>query len=612
MVDNAEVDLVMNVLGIHEGHTSTACLLVGDKIVACASEERFTRIKNQMGTPFRSMEYVLEHANLRPSDLDLVVMGSGFMPADRVLQTEMEMPSGQPVDGHGKNQIKRLESALYFKVASPVYWKAIVRSKKINKFVDARMRKAVTIRGTRRKLNAILKDFLGIDKNKIIVADHHSIHAYAALFSSSLARNNEVLVFTMDGAGDFVSSTVNIWNGENLKRIASTPFSDSLGDLWHFTTSYLGMKPMEHEYKVMGLAPYAPKWGVEKVLDKIRDLYSLKDDLTFEAGINTHSLLGRRPSAITKAFQGQRFDYIAGAVQELTEDVVTKWVEKARQRTKIDEAAFGGGVFMNIKLNMNIAQNPELDRCFFMPSASDESLAIGAAYYGYYMLTGRIPRPLENLYLGPSYSDEEIRKVLDSDGGAYYQHCDDIESVIAELLVKGEIVGRFSDRMEWGARALGNRSILSSADDWGKVQILNAMIKQRDFWMPFAPTIIEEQQGSYVCSPDPFRVDGQYMIVGFEGTELARKHLGAAMHPYDFSIRPQLLPRSQNPEYHKIINIFAQKTGRNGILNTSFNLHGEPIVCSPYDAISTFERSGLEYLAIGEYLVQKRNKGSAS
>jgi len=602
----------MNVLGIHEGHTATACLLVGDRIVACASEERFTRMKNQMGTPFKSIEFVLESANLKPSDLDLVVIGSGFMPADRAFSTEKVASSNKTAPNLGKSIISKLESVLYFDVASPIYWKAVVRSKKLNKFTDAKLRKAVTIRGTRRKLNAILGNFLGIDKSKIIVADHHDMHAYAALFSSSLAQKNGILVFTMDGAGDFVSSTVNIWDGEKLRRIASTPFTDSIGDLWYYTTAYLGMKPMEHEYKVMGLAPYAPKWGVEKVMNKICDLYYLKDDLTFEAKINTHSLLSPDSSTVVEGFQKQRFDYIAGAIQELTESVVTKWIEKAQLRTKINEAAFGGGVFMNIKLNLNIAQMSGFERCFFMPSAGDESLALGAAYYGYYKLTGRIPKPLDNLYLGPAYSGEDIREVLENDKQTSYEYYDDIESVVAGLLAEGKIVARFSSRMEWGARALGNRSILSSADDWGKVRTLNAIIKQRDFWMPFAPTVLEEQQLLYVSSPDPAKVNGQYMIVGFNGTELAEKHLGAAMHPYDSSIRPQLLSRFQNPEYHKILDIFAQRTGRSGILNTSFNLHGEPIVCSPADAISTFERSGLEYLAIGKYLVQKHDVRDAA
>jgi carbamoyltransferase len=410
----------------------------------------------------------------------------------------------------------------------------------------------------------------------------------------------------MDGSGDFVSSTVSIWRNNSLERVASTRDADSLGLIWSQITQLLGMKPVEHEYKVMGLAPYAPVEGTEKALQRIRPLVTLNDDLTFRTSFATMWEVNHFESS--GLLQGLRFDHIAAGLQKMTEDLLTRWVANAIEKYGMRTVVFGGGVFMNVKANMKIAQMSQVDKAFFMPSCGDESLAIGASQYGHYLISGQAPKPLEDLYLGPAYPAGKIEEELEfGHESLRWERYNDIDIVVSELLAKGEIVARFDERMEWGARALGNRSILADPNDWDVVKKINIAIKQRDFWMPFAPTILAERAIDYVSSPSPSKVNGEYMIVAFESTEKVPGTMKAAMHPYDLTIRPQLLRKEHNPRYYRLIERFSELRGKSGILNTSFNLHGEPVVCSPKDALSTFRRSGLDYLAIGNYLVTKKS-----
>jgi len=265
---------------------------------------------------------------------------------------------------------------------------------------------------------------------------------------------------------------------------------------------------------------------------------------------------------------------------------------------------------MNVKLNLKIMEMPEVRKFFVFPSCGDESLAIGAAYYGYEQVCKDKGKnvdiePLGDLYKGPEYSNEYIENVLKKESGIVYSFFDNIEEKIVELLTKKEIVARFAGRMEWGARALGNRSILADASNYEVVKIINEMIKQRDFWMPFAPTILKEREDDYIVNPK--KVPAPYMILAFNSKEKAKKDLVAAMHPYDYTLRPQILEKEENEKYYKIIKIFEEMTGMGGILNTSFNLHGYPIVCSPEDAIHVFKNSGLKYLALENWLVKKKN-----
>jgi carbamoyltransferase len=261
---------------------------------------------------------------------------------------------------------------------------------------------------------------------------------------------------------------------------------------------------------------------------------------------------------------------------------------------------------------MCIADLPEVETLAICPSPGDDSTAIGAAYWGYEQECRRQgvhfePEPLKNLYLGREYSSCEIEKSIErfrSNGPTCdVERTDQIARRIAELLAAGKIVARFAGRMEFGARALGNRSLLANPSDPRSVGVLNRQIKSRDFWMPFAGTILSERELDYLDNPKS--LPAPYMVLTFTTTGRARVELQSAMHPADHTMRPQVLDEGTNPSYYAVIKHFEALTGIGGVLNTSFNLHGEPIVCSPQDALDTFSRSGLQYLALGDFLISK-------
>jgi carbamoyltransferase len=568
-------------LGIHDGHLATVCLLKDGRIESCVSEERFKRIKNYTGVPENSIKYVLNHSKINPEDLDMVVLPS------KIVAIIPGVNVGQQKRFHDflkimRNFVLTFPEKFYFSLynrLAPIYYKTSKRKK-------------------------LYSELLGISEEKIVLIDHHLCHAYTALYGSGFKDN--FLIFTLDGGGDSLCGTVNKVEDGKIIKISETSYLHSLGLLYLEITKYLGMKPLEHEYKVMGLAPYAPPEGVEKSYNVLKNFLTFdRNNLKFFSPIKSVNF----EKEIRKRLYQHRFDWIAGAIQKLTEELVTEWIREAINKTGIHDIALAGGVFMNVKLNLKIMEMPEVRKIFVFPSCGDESLAIGAAYYGYEQICKDKGKnvdiePLGNLYKGPEYSNEYIENVLRKESGIVYSFFENIEEKIAELLVKKEIVARFAGRMEWGARALGNRSILANASDYEVVKIINEMIKQRDFWMPFAPTILKEREDDYIVNPK--KVPAPYMILAFNSKEKAKKDLVAAMHPYDYTLRPQVLEKEENEKYYKIIKIFEETTGMGGILNTSFNLHGYPIVCSPEDAIHVFKNSGLKYLALENWLIEKK------
>ncbi|MEM5781604.1 MAG: carbamoyltransferase C-terminal domain-containing protein [Candidatus Aenigmatarchaeota archaeon] len=416
-----------------------------------------------------------------------------------------------------------------------------------------------------------------------------------ALYGNNLKE--DFLIFTLDGAGDGVCATVSKLEDGKLTRLAETPNRDSLGILWRYVTEEMGMRPVEHEYKIMGLAPYAHPEGIEKTYNVMKKLIRV-DKLKF------FSIMDKRAYKyfIRNNLRYHRFDNIAGAIQKLTEELLCEWIRNGINETGIHNIALAGGVFLNVKANMEIMYMPEVEKIFIFPSCSDESTAIGACYYGHHILFEyKLIKPIENIYFGPEFSKDEIIASIPKKYN--YEEVDNIEKRVAELLAEGKIVARLDGRMEFGARALGNRSILANPSDANIVKILNEQIKNRDFWMPFAPTILFEREHEYIINPK--NIEAPYMILAFKTVEKAKKELIAALHPADFTCRPQILKEDFNPKYYKILKEFEKLTGIGGVLNTSFNLHGEPIVCSPTDAIHTFENSKLQFLVMGNVLIYK-------
>lgn len=534
----------MTVLGLHDGHNASACVVRDGMVLAALAEERLTNVKNQAGVPRLAIKEVLEIAKVDPAEIDLVAVssllriGDPLAPRSWPLRVLERIPFGVPYVGVMKyfRQISDLRQLL----------------------VDA-------------EVKAPLK-----------FVEHHTAHAALAYYQRPW--EGKTLILTLDGAGDGVSATVSIGQGQSIHRIASTSYYDSLSNnLYSEVTSYLGMKRWEHEYKLMGLAPYGKP---DFLLIRLNSLIRLNplNPLQFE------NLSGRYARAmqplLAKIFAGQRFDNIAAATQKHFEGLVVEWVRQAIKRTRVRRLACAGGSFLNVKANQLIRQMPEVKEVFFHPACDDVGTSVGAA-----LAVCQKHVPLDNLYWGIQYPDVKIKSAI---------RPRDIAKTVAKLLAAGKIIARFSGRDEFGPRALGNRSILADPRDPHTIRKINFAIKMRDFWMPFAPAILEEDAPNYLRN---YR-RSPFMIESFNTTNKA-KEIIAGLHPFDLSCRPQTVNRQQNPDFYQVIKEFKKLTGVGAVLNTSFNLHGFPIVGTPETAVSTFLNSGLDALALGCYLLQK-------
>ncbi|VVB69802.1 Uncharacterised protein [uncultured archaeon] len=568
----------MIVLGINPGHNSTAALFKDGKIVAMVSEEKFSRIKNYLGMPYKSIDYCLDYAKITKNDVDLVVI-AGTNPRSQMLN----------ITANG------LESPVSSERGFMASLSSAVPKSVINVYSDFKWKNKSS------EIKQMHADKLGFPIEKIEFLDHHTAHALSCAFNIK----PNTLVLTLDGEGDGYCGTVSVFDGKNLNFISKTSQDHSLGLLYMYVTIYLGMKPNEHEFKVMGLEPYAKGERINECKKVFDELIWLKENsLEFDSKMNIHECLPYLYEKLRK----YRFDYVAAAVQRKTEELVTEWVKRAIKTTGLNHVAVSGGVFMNVKVNMLVNELPEVEDLFICPSPGDESLPFGCIYYGVKKLNeSQSVEPLARLYLGPEYSNDYVKNVLSNDkrlSNYKIEYHEDIESVIADLLANGKIVARMKGRCEWGARALGNRSIIADPRNLDIVKIINEQIKSRDFWMPFAPSMLADKSDKYLINPK--HSFAPWMIIAFNTKPQAKIDIPAALHAYDLSARPQFVTKELNPEYYKIISLFESKTGISGVLNTSFNLHGEPIVCSPEDAIHTFLDSGLEYVAIENYLLSKQ------
>ena len=571
-------------IGLSIGHNATAALLRDGKVLACVSEERFNRIKNYAGFPERALRHFLEDYRIAPEDIARVTTNFLYLPPQLLperagavspayLARELLRAVGCRV-----RPIARLEESLY---------RSYMRT--FGRRFAFRQR-------------ARIARFLGVEAEKVVSCDHHEAHAYSAYFGSPF-RGRDALILTLDGEGDFHAATVSVARGERIERIAATPMSASLGVLYSALTRYLGMTPLEHEYKIMGLAPYAQEKYFRGLYAEVRSLIRLDParPLNFASAFDLH----RAESWMQKHLRRIRFDVIAGAFQKATEDLIAEWALSCVRATGIRRVCCAGGVFMNVKANKRILELDGVDELFIFPSSGDESTPIGAAYSWHCRDGGGEIAPIEDIYWGPGCTEAEIeRELAGLPPGRYrVERPSSISAEIARLLAAGRIVAVLQGRMEFGARALGNRSILADPSDRTVVERINQAIKGRDFWMPFAATVLEERAGDYIVNPKGHYAP--YMIQSFDTTARARTSLAAAIHPYDKTLRPQVLRKEWNPRYHAIISEFEKLRGIGAVLNTSFNLHGYPIVMTAADALQVLADSGLEHLALGDKLVSK-------
>lgn len=580
----------MKILGIHYGHNATVCLLENGKITFCQSEERFSRVKNSTGFPTQTLKYVYDHL-VKPEHIDAAVLFQksiyGYLYLKR--HNFESFNYGDYIEE--TYQVKGLKRRL---LETDFFWNLRARKMERNEKNYALQNEA----------KSYFSKVLSLPIEKIHALDHHFAHAYAAV-PNIQSWNGPTLIFILDAVGDGACASVFKYENGKMERISRTDHRHSLGYYYSATTSLMGMKANEHEFKVMGMAPYSKPKYYKRTLERLQNLIRINERGEFESKPNPEKLM----PTLDKIYYHQRFDNICGAIQELTEQLIIQWTEYWVKKTGIEQIAVGGGVFMNVKASQRLLAQPYVKRMFVVPSAADESCAMGAAVWGSLQFDSQTPlQPIDDLYLGVEYTDSDVEQAIAETGAAERYRItrpNNINVEVGKLLSQNIIVSRCSGRMEFGARALGNRSILANASDFRNLQTINDAIKSRDFWMPFTPSIIEEDVPKYVENHE--KIFAPYMCITFNSTPLARKDLAAAIHPRDLTLRPQYVLKKWNPDYHEVISTFKEMTGMGGILNTSFNLHGEPNVCTPQDAIRTVDLSGLTHLALGKYLLVKKD-----
>ena len=572
------------VLGVHDGHNASAALLCDGRIEFALQEERLTRVKNQGDAPGGAVRaaLALAKAALVPAEAPVVALNGHYM---------------------NYHQWRR-ETILRDYAGCSSLSSRLKQSFKSSAIDRAYQRRRAAQRAG--QLSAI-----GVSSRQLTPVDHHQAHAAAAYYTSPWVRRGEragekVLVFTCDGSGDRLSATVSLGENGKLTRLSQVSEHDSIGRLYALVTRWLGMCPLEHEYKVMGLAPYgASSCEAQEMARALRGLFEFT-----EAGLSwrrkrgvpslyaAHEFLGR-------LLTGQRFDRVAAGAQGFIEKMLTEWVSGAVRATGIARIACSGGVFMNVKANLAILELPEVESMFVFPSCGDESNSIGAACFTAAQ-RGEAIEPLGAIYYGQPITDGEAEEALRSaspQAGLRFAWIPDIEGKVARELAHGRIIARAKDAAEFGARALGNRSILARADSLSAVRTINRAIKDRDFWMPFAPAVLAERAARYYEKPKS--VVSPYMMFAFRTRPEQRAALAGAQHPYDFTTRPQEVRAEHNPDFHRLLEEYESVTGEAAVLNTSFNLHGEPIVYRARDAVDVFLRSGLEHMALANWWVEK-------
>lgn len=583
--------------------------MVNGEIMAAVQEERFTGLKGDYGYPENAIAYCLKQAGIKSSEIDEVALAS--LCWNPVL-TKIKRNANYSVQDWVKEQHEFWKPTLFEKKQISLY--DIFKDRKDWRY-DTTYPMDHLLKGymNPEEMNnmAIIRKQtvakkLEIPEDRVRMVVHEDCHTFYAYYGSPL--RGKTLALTSEGIGDYSNCTVSIMDESGRNEVASSR-DNHLGHIYQYITLILGMKPAQHEYKVMGLAPYANAKELEKSYKVFKNI--LKVD-----GLKI--VYDQKPTDLyfwfREKLEGHRFDGIAGALQKYLEDTLATWVQACSKETKLSRICFSGGVAQNIKACKTLGELNCVQEIYVCPAAGDTSISMGACYWAMwdYLHRSGLPvdsiRPLENIYLGPEFTLKEIEREIQRSGiSAQYKVLSQVSNEeVARLLSEGLVIARSCGRLEFGLRALGNRSILADPRRPSIVAKINSQIKFRDFWMPFTPTILAERQNDYLVNPK--RLQAPYMAMAFDSTELARKDLVAALHPADFTARPQILERHRNPKYYDLIKAFESITGVGGILNTSLNLHGEPIALGPKEAIHTFENSELDGLLLEDFLILRKSK----
>ena len=598
----------MNILGISAYYHDSAAALVSDGIiVAAAQEERFTRKKHDPGFPTEAVKYVLQEAGITMAEVDHVVFyDKPLIKFERLLETYLSYaPSG----------------FRSFLASMPVWLKEKLFLKKLLRDEIA------AISGDTDNKNA--------PRIQLLFTEHHRSHAASAFFPSPY---DSAAVLCMDGVGEW--ATTSVWTGEGNKMKAEweIDFPHSMGLLYSAFTYYTGFKVNSGEYKLMGLAPYGEPKYVDLILD---NLLSLKEDGTFRMdmkyfnyanGLTMTSkafdeLFGAPPRQPESEISQKEMD-LAASIQKVTEEVVLRIANTIHKETGQKNLCLAGGVALNCVANGELLRNGPFENIWVQPAAGDAGGALGAAlsiWHEYLDNPRTVSKDtMDNMrgsYLGPQFSAEEIRPALD-EAGAVYEELEqgELMSRLADILADGNVVGWFQGRMEFGPRALGGRSIIGDPRNQKMQSTMNLKIKYRESFRPFAPSVLadrvheyfeHEVESPYMLMVAPVKEDKRIdtaeqekTLFGIDKLLVPRSELPAITH-VDYSARIQTVHEETNPKYHALIKAFDEKTGCPVIVNTSFNVRGEPIVHTPEDAYRCFMRTEMDYLVVENFLMAK-------
>ena len=597
----------MRVLGISAFyHDSAAALVVDGEIKAAAQEERFTRKKHDPGFPRHAIAYCLEQAGGSIDQIDHVVFyDKPFIKFERLLETYLAFaPRG----------------FASFRMALPIWLKEKLFQKSM-------------LRDQLRELPG------GEDWNgKLLFTEHHQSHAASAFFPSPF---DEAAILTMDGVGEWSTTTLGHGKGNHLEIVKEQHFPHSLGLLYSAFTYYTGFKVNSGEYKIMGLAPYGEPRFAQTILDHLMDL---KPDGTFRLNMDyfdyctglrmtnaRFDALFGGPARQAEQLLTQREMDLTASVQKVTEEVVLRLGRSIAKETGQRNLCLAGGVALNCVANGKLLRDGSFDNIWIQPAAGDAGGALGAALAAFHQLDGRA-RPalnghidhMQGAYLGPSFSTEESAQAL-ADAGAVFEVLDDDEVITstADALAAGQAVGWMQGRMEFGPRALGGRSILGDPRSPTMQKLLNLKVKYRESFRPFAPSVLAEDVSDWfeLDEPSPYMLlvadvvenrrrpmsEAEQALFGIDKLNVARSDIPAVTH-VDYSARVQTVHESTNPRYWRLIQAFKQRTGCPVVVNTSFNVRGEPIVCTPGDAFRCFMGTDIEILVVGNCRLRKESQ----
>ena len=598
----------MNILGISAFyHDSAACLIRDGEIVAAAQEERFTRKKHDPGFPHHAIEYCLDQASIGVEDLKYIVFyDKPLVKFERLLETYVAFaPQG-------------IQS---FLAAMPVW-----------------LKEKLLLRNLLKK--EVLACAPGLEKSRLpqlLFGEHHESHAASAFFPSPYQKAG---VLCMDGVGEWATTSAWLGEGNSLTPLWEIPFPHSIGLLYSAFTYYTGFKVNSGEYKVMGLAPYGQPKYVKAIYDHLLDL---KPDGTFRMNMEYFNyctgltMTSRKfddifggPPRRPESKLGQREMDLARSIQEVTEEVMLRLSRTMHQETGADYLCLAGGVALNCVGNGRILREGPFKGIWIQPAAGDAGGALGAALSAWYQYEDR-PRTADNLkdtmagsYLGPKYSNDDVETRLKS-LGAVYRRVDDRKlcGLVAEELAEGKVVGWLQGRMEFGPRSLGGRSILGDARNTKMQSVMNLKIKYRESFRPFAPSVLRERVSDYF----QLNCDSPYMLLvapvlekrrlpfdpgekelwGIDLLNVPRSDIPAVTH-IDYSARVQTIHEETNPRYYELLKAFEEKTGCAVLVNTSFNVRGEPIVCTPEDAYRCFMRTEMDVLVLEDCVLRKEDQ----